>query len=323
MNIFYDSMNASALFERMFCVSSDEIKLLIKWCSYLPWDDFLINPRRLRGSDFLMRWSQGVWSEHRLIEAVGDTGKYFAIPYGPSGTAPDDDVRAVELYFERLDKAGLGNLKRPDLLVYRNADKREILESVKRMGGIKELPFQQEDSLEMRKLIRTAILAVECENSLWKAELMPDFRAELKPQKRLGGKLGLKKTAVTPTIIIKEEDRGPLHNWQNEHKKVLHIWHAFYDLAFGIDFCMAEKLITSGQIEPTKQVFQAPGGATTTKIIYKIIYHHTYPMAKAVEEPKLIAASITDKNGHILPYVHFEGGKAILTDEAIEILDNL
>ena len=35
------------------------------------------------------------------------------------------------------------------------------------------------------------------------------------------------------------------------------------------------------------------------------------------------SAPFTDKNGHILPYVHFDGGKAILTDEAIEILDNL
>jgi hypothetical protein len=25
--------------------------------------DFLINPRRLRGSDFLMRWAQGRWSD--------------------------------------------------------------------------------------------------------------------------------------------------------------------------------------------------------------------------------------------------------------------
>jgi len=31
--------------------------------------DFLINPRRLRGSDFLMRWAQGRWSEEIVVRA--------------------------------------------------------------------------------------------------------------------------------------------------------------------------------------------------------------------------------------------------------------
>ena len=84
----------------------------------LPWSEFLLNPRRLRGSDFLMRWSQGRWSEERLIQALNATGRYFALPYGPSGVAPDNDVRAYELYFERLEAAGLGTVKRPDLLIY-------------------------------------------------------------------------------------------------------------------------------------------------------------------------------------------------------------
>ena len=83
----------------------------------LPWLEFWLNPRRLRGSDFLMRWSQGVWSEKRLIEAVNQTIEFFAIPYGPSGTAPSGSVREFELYFERLEAAGLGRIKRPDLLV--------------------------------------------------------------------------------------------------------------------------------------------------------------------------------------------------------------
>jgi len=32
--------------------------------------DFIINPRRLRGSDFLMRWAQGRWSEEIVIRAL-------------------------------------------------------------------------------------------------------------------------------------------------------------------------------------------------------------------------------------------------------------
>jgi hypothetical protein len=75
----------------------EDIGITLRAMGKAPWADFLLNPRRLRGSDFLMRWSQGVWSEERLTQAVNATGKYFALPYGPSGTAPDNDVRAFEL----------------------------------------------------------------------------------------------------------------------------------------------------------------------------------------------------------------------------------
>lgn len=92
-------------FEKVLSISTENIALELRDFPALPWADFLLNPRRLRGSDFLMRWSQGVWSENRLVEAINDSGKYFAIPYGPSGTAPTNDVRAFELYFERLEKA--------------------------------------------------------------------------------------------------------------------------------------------------------------------------------------------------------------------------
>src|SRR3990172_7871675 len=113
-------------FENVLSISRENIYLEFKSFPLLSWADFLLNPRRLRGSDFLMRWSQGVWSEKRLIEAVNENGKYFAIPYGPSGTAPTEDVRAFELYFERLEEAGLGKIKRPDLLVFRKADEAEV-----------------------------------------------------------------------------------------------------------------------------------------------------------------------------------------------------
>ena len=53
---------------------------------------FLLNPRRLGGSDFLMKWQQGVWSENRLIQAINETENYYAIPYGPSETAQSDDI---------------------------------------------------------------------------------------------------------------------------------------------------------------------------------------------------------------------------------------
>src|SRR5258705_1312879 len=130
----------------------------------------------------------------------------------------------------------------------------------------------------------------------------------MKPQKRLGGKSGLPKSAVLPTVIIKEEDRIPLSGWQQENEIPIHVWHVFFDRAYGLSFNEAERLIQEGFIEPTIQVFQAPGGATTKKAIYKFYYHYAYPLGIANERPKLVSAYIEDKNGHILPYVKFEAG---------------
>lgn len=308
-------------FEKILSISKENIALELKDFPLLPWTDFLLNPRRLRGSDFLMRWSQGVWSENRLIEAANETGNYFAIPYGPSGTAPTDDVRAFELYFERLEKAGLGNIKRPDLLIFKKSDEQEINSFLKSVGGVQELPFIVENELGL--LLEKAVVAVECENSLWKSRKMPDYATEFSAQKRLNGKLGLKKTAVLPTIIIKEEDREPLKKWQQQNRVQIHIWHVFYDQAFGIPLDEAERLINNGLIEPTIQTFQAPGGATTKKAIYKIYYRYGYPLGDAVEEPSLASTYVEDKNGHILPYVKFDGGRLEIRKEAIEVLDSI
>src|SRR5690606_16052280 len=85
-------------YERELAVSEVDLAFELRGFEDVPWADYLLNPRRLRGSDFLMRWSQGRWSEDRFMEAVNSTGRYFALPYGPSGTAPDDDPRQFELY---------------------------------------------------------------------------------------------------------------------------------------------------------------------------------------------------------------------------------
>lgn len=168
-----------------------------------------------------------------------------------------------------------------------------------------------------------AVLAVECENSLWKAKNMPDYGSQLRPQRRLGGKPGkpgLKKSAVVPTLILKEEDRKPLQAWQDASSVPVHIWHVFYDIAFGISFNRAQELIKQGLILPDKHTFQAPSGASTEKVIYKVYYHYAYEVGSTTQEPELKAKFIEDKNGHILPYVHFEGGKMKLSDEALQIL---
>jgi AccI restriction endonuclease len=308
-------------FERVLSVSIADIELELRGIKEVAWADFLLNPRRLRGSDFLMRWSQGVWSEKRLIEATNKTNQFYAIAYGPSGTAPTDDIRSYELYFERLDAAGLGKIKRPDLLVFKIIDKPFVNEFLNSIGGVEELPFIVEDKLQ--DLIRKAIVAVECETSLWVAEKMRNYSTPMKAQKRLGGKLGLAKAAVLPNVIIKEEDRIPLKKWQEENKIPIHVWHVFFERAYGLAFDEAERLVSDGLILPNEFVYQAPGGATTKKTIYQYYYHYAYPLGVASEKPTLIPDYIQDKNGHILPYVKFEGGSLDLTQEAIRVLKAL
>jgi hypothetical protein len=310
-------------FEKALEVSAVEVESLLFGFGEEGWLDFWLNPRRLRGSDFLMRWSQGQWSEERLIEAINRTDTFHALPYGPSSVAPDSDVRAFELYFERLEAAGVAGVKRPDLLIFRTADKEFAQSSVDKLGGIQELPFVREDDPLMKGLIAKSLVAIECENSLWRAAKMPNFNTEFTPQRRLGGKPGLKKGAVVPTVIIKEQDREPLLAWEKDNKIPVHVWHVFFDRAYGLALSEAERLVRAGLTEPTKQVFQAPGGPTTTKIIYKHCYRHAYPLGVSDTDPTLAPAYIEDKNGHILPYVRFTGGRLQITPEALSVLTDL
>lgn len=310
-------------FEAELLVESVDIELTLAAFPTEASLDFWLNPRRLRGSDFLMRWSQGQWSEARLIEAVNATNRFFALPYGPSSVAPSGDVRAFELSFERLEAAGLGKVKKPDLLVFNSASRRDVERVLNSLGGIGELPFIPEDNSDLRELLGQALLAVECENSLWRAEKMPAFGTSLSPQRRMNGKPGMKKAAVLPTVIIKEEDRTPLRTWQEANKIPIHVWHVFFDRAYGLQFDAAERLIAEGLTEPTTQVFQAPSGATTRKVIYKHYYHHAYELAVSKTEPQLIPAFVEDKNGHILPYVKFSGGSLELSSKVMSMLESL
>ena len=309
-----------SLFEKYLSSPAEDLEFSPR--DHLPWADFFLNPRRLRGSDFLMRWSQGVWSEQKVIEGVNVTDEFYALAYGTSGVAPEE-VREFELYFERLEQAGLSQAKRPDILIYRKSDEANINDMVEELGGQSELPFSSEDSPLMKELISKALIAVECENSLWRARQMPQYGAELRPMKRLDGRLGLAKSAVLPTVILKEEDRERLFTWQTEAGLDIHIWHIFYDTSFGLSLNRSQSLIDDGLIEATEQTFQAPGGATSRKAIYKFYYHYAYALGDMTEEPELVADSVTDPNGHILPFVRFEGGKLAISEDTLRLLRGL
>lgn len=309
------------MFERLLSIPTEDIEIIFRGIPEIRWAQFFLNPRRLRGSDFLMRWSQGVWSEKRLTDVINATEEFYAIPYGPSGTAPTENIRDFEFYFERLEAAGLGGLKRPDLLIFDGNHKSAVTSLVSEIGGEAELPFVPEDKLS--ELLKLALVAVECENSLWVAHKMPAYGEELRPMRRLSGKLGLRKNAVLPTVIIKEEDRQPLMQWQTANSVPIHIWHVFFDRAYGFPLDEAQRLLDDGLIEPTVQTFQAPGGATTQKAIYKFYYHYAYELGVSRETPTLVPDFVEDKNGHILPYVRFEGGSLTLQKQALQILEGM
>jgi hypothetical protein len=217
-------------YERALLVACEDVALADGPLSMLPWAEFWLNPCMLRGSDLLMRWSQGVWSEKRLIEAVNVTAQFFALPYGPSGVAPEDP-RGVELYFERLQAAGLDDHKRPDLLIFRREDQRLAERLVAELGGEAELPFTPDEDDRVRRLLDRAVLAVECKNSLWHAARMPDYGTPLNEKRIARGQPGLAKNAVLPTVILKDEDMPRLAAWQRRERIPIHIWHVFFDRA--------------------------------------------------------------------------------------------
>ncbi len=197
---------------------------------------------------------------------------------------------------------------------------KKVEDKISAAGGSAELPFIPETDPCIGTILSDAIVAVECENSLWRGVKMPDFLTPLRPQERLGGKPGLRKGAVLPNIIIKEEDRQPLKDWQRLRNVPIHVWHVFYDRAYGLSLDRAEVLIEENLTEATVQTFQASGGATTKKAIYKHYYHYGYPLGISTEDPKLLPAFVEDKNGHILPYVTFSGGHLSLLPESLEQL---
>jgi hypothetical protein len=334
-------------FERLLQATEVDLDFLLSDLFAQVLCEFYLNPRYLRGSDFLMRFSQGRWAEDILVRTFNATDDLRAVPYGPSSVAPSEPYE-MELYFERLDKAGTIG-KRPDLLVLPKDDYESVRAQLNEIG-LANLPFTPEADLDF--LRSRTIIAVEVENSLWVAREMPDYgkgvalteliakrRRFRKPEKiarwetwtknvqQFCGQSEARKqlksfleTAKVPTIIIKDEDLVPVTDWETNYNVPAFIFHVFYDQAYYISLQDACELIESGVILPTEQTFYAPGGPTTRKHIYKIWYTLAQPLGTMSRQPEMSAKFVKDKNGHILPYVHFSGGQMALSEEVLAAL---
>jgi len=77
-------------FERFLQTTEVDLDLLLSDLFAQVLCEFYLNPRYLRGSDFLMRFSQGRWAEDILVRTINATDDLRAVPYGPSSVAPSD-----------------------------------------------------------------------------------------------------------------------------------------------------------------------------------------------------------------------------------------
>jgi hypothetical protein len=331
-------------FERVLQTTEVDLDFLLSDMFAQVLCEFYLNPRYLRGSDFLMRFSQGRWAEDIVARTINATNDLHAVPYGPSSVAPSEP-REMELYFERLEKAGTVG-KRPDLLILAKGDYEAISPRLSEIG-IVNIPFTPEADLDF--LHSRAIIAVEVENSLWIAREMPNYGKGVPLTKLITRKRRFRKpesiarweawtesvrrycaqseerrqlqgfleSAKVPTVILKDEDVRPLAEWETNFSIPIFVFHVFYDEAYYISFEAARELIVEGVILPTEQTFYAPGGPTTHKHIYKIWYTLAHPLGTMTRAPDMAARFVQDKNGHILPYVHFSGGQMALSEEIL------
>lgn len=299
-----------------------------------------LTPPNFRGSDFVMRYEQGRWSEDRILASINASDRYRALPYGRSGVGPKDKAKIPEYWAKYIKAESIG--KRPDLLVLRREDYERL------HSQLPEDPTLATDE-ELKPFLEVAVCGIEAENSLWVAEKMTDY-----------GKTTLTKLSfIAPTVIVKREDEAPLMAWQNHFGIPICVVQVFYDRAYivplqqivdGIKQIQAaaagEGIKTLGLVSVdvkarkkaaddmqkrlgifiTEQAFPDARRATpTVKTIYRTHYTKTVNFGIVLKgnEPAFKADSIVEDNGKVMPYVTFSGGVLDLLPEAEHFMDRL
>jgi adenine-specific DNA-methyltransferase len=72
--------NVCDSFEEFLRTTAIDLEILLPRLLGQELCDFYLNPRYLRGSDFLMRWSQGRWAEDIVVRAINATGEFWIVP---------------------------------------------------------------------------------------------------------------------------------------------------------------------------------------------------------------------------------------------------
>lgn len=277
--------------------------------------DYLINPRRLRGSDFLMRWAQGRWSEEIVVRAMNQTNQVGVLPYGPSTIAPEDP-KALEIFFEKMDTIASEG-KRPDLLLYDQTTfewaRHELDE---RLGGVEKMA--EASTSVVHDVVAKARAALEVENSLWVTEKMPGFGKPFLRYVRGRRKGRSKAPGIVPTVIVKEEDVPRLKAWEARYKVPIYVVQIFYDRGYFIKFSEVLALLKSGEVEMETQRYSNPDGvAASPKQIVKVPYIFCKEFG-TVSGPTLVPQTFVDKNGKVMTYVTFSGGDIQLSQNVLD-----
>jgi hypothetical protein len=277
--------------------------------------EYLVNPRRLRGSDFLMRWSQGRWSEEIVMRALNQTAEFGVIPYGPSTVAPDDP-KELEYFFETMEIIEREG-KRPDLLLYRRQELAQVRQEIEqRWGGLDRIP--QTPSSEIGSIIAKAVAALEIENSLWVTSQMPGFGKPFGKYIRGKNKGRLKPAGIIPTIIVKGEDIPRLKQWEARFHTPIYVVHIFFDRGFFVRFDEILRLLRSRRLGYDIQKFSNPDGTVSTpKRIVKVPYILCKEFG-LVSNPTLSPKTFVDRNGKVMTYVTFSGGDIRLAEQVFE-----
>ena len=272
--------------------------------------DFLINPRRTRGSDFQMRWAQGRWSEEIAIRALNQTAQFGVLPYGPSIIEPEDPAEREQFYEKMRPIFQEG--KRPDLLLYDKLTYEWARDEVERhLGTVEQMAAAS--SVHLRDVVAKAKAALEIENSLWVTEKMPGFGKPFSRYKRGKNKGRLKPAGIVPNIWIKQEDISPLQRWEAEHKIAVHIVQIFYDRGYFIKFNDVLDLLEAGELGMETESYTNPSGrASSPKQVVRVPYILCKEFG-TVSGPTLEPRAIVDKNGKVMTYVTFSGGEIQLS----------
>jgi len=276
---------------------------------------FTVNPHRLRGSDFLMRWAQGRWAEEIVIQSLNQSNRFRVVPYGPSTVAPEEPS-ALESFFEKMDVIAQEG-KRPDILLYdMHIFERVQTELIERLGSIEKMA--ETPSFQVHDLIARSRAAIEIENSLWVTEKMPGVGKPFSRYTRGKNKGRLKPSGVIPTIIVKVEDVPRLQQWEANYGVPIYVVHVFFDRAYFIKFSNILSLVDSGELSPQIQRYTNPDGTAASS---KQILKDPYILCKEfgiVSGPQLVPRTFVDKNGKVMTYVTFEGGEIALSPNVFE-----
>jgi hypothetical protein len=300
------------LFSLYLQLPADELVWELGRVDHLAPDEvsFLVNPRRLRGSDFLMRWAQGRWSEEIVIRALDRTSEFGVIPYGPSTVAPEDPT-ALELFFEKMDVIAQEG-KRPDVLLYEK-DTFDWAQSEleRRLGSVEKMA--ETSSAQVRDVITKARAALEIENSLWVTEKMPGFGKPFSRYTRGKNKGRLKPPGIVPNIIVKQEDIPRLQQWEADYGIPIYVVHVFYDRGYFIKLGDVLNLLDFGTLGMETQRFTNPDGtAASPKQVVKVPYIWCKEFG-TVSGPTLTPRTFVDRDGKVMTYVTFSGGEVHLS----------